>query len=80
MTITPRPFSAGNVKTLTLFVHGEKDMRVNQGRQANVHRAEKTAHHCQVHPLPPKCHEGWPPWDMVHRCYQATGWWQEHLK
>ena len=29
---------------------------------------------------PGNFHGGWPPWDMVHRYYQETGWWQEYLK
>ena len=29
---------------------------------------------------PGNYHGGWPPWDVVHRYYQATGWWQEHLE
>ena len=28
---------------------------------------------------PGNYHGGWPPWDVVHRYYQETGWWQEHL-
>ena len=29
---------------------------------------------------PGNYHEGWPPWDMIHRYYQETAWWQEHLE
>ena len=72
---------AGNVKTPTLFVHGEADMRVpDRRRRANVHRAEESSTSRQSSFATLETyHGGWPPWDMVHRYYQEMGWFQEHL-
>jgi dipeptidyl aminopeptidase/acylaminoacyl peptidase len=72
---------AGNVKTPTLFVHGEADMRVPIEEGEQMYTALKKQHiDAKFIRYPGNYHGGWPPWDMVHRYYQETGWWEEHLK
>jgi dipeptidyl aminopeptidase/acylaminoacyl peptidase len=72
---------AGNVKTPTLFVHGEADMRVPIEEGEQMYTALKKQHvAAKFIRYPGNYHGGWPPWDMVHRYYQETGWWQEHLQ
>jgi len=72
---------AGNVKTPTLFVHGESDMRVPIEEGEQMYTALKKQHvEAKFIRYPGNYHGGWPPWDEVHRYYQATGWWQEHLE
>jgi len=72
---------AGNVKTPTLFVHGESDMRVPIEEGEQMYTALKKQHvDAKFIRYPGNYHGGWPPWDVVHRYYQATGWWQEHLE
>ena len=72
---------AGNVKTPTLFVHGEGDMRVPIEEGEQMYTALKKQHvEAKFIRYPGNYHGGWPPWDVVHRYYQETGWWQEHLK
>jgi len=72
---------AGNVKTPTLFVHGESDMRVPIEEGEQMYTALKKQHvEAKFIRYPGNYHGGWPPWDMVHRYYEETVWWQEHLK
>jgi dipeptidyl aminopeptidase/acylaminoacyl peptidase len=71
---------AGNVKTPTLFVHGEADLRVPIEEGEQMYTALKKQHvAAKFIRYPGNYHGGWPPWDVVHRYYQETGWWQEHL-
>jgi dipeptidyl aminopeptidase/acylaminoacyl peptidase len=72
---------AGNIKTPTLFVHGEADMRVPIEEGEQMYTALKKQHvAAKFIRYPGNFHGGWPPWDMVHRYYQETGWWQAHLE
>jgi dipeptidyl aminopeptidase/acylaminoacyl peptidase len=72
---------AGNVKTPTLFVHGEADMRVPIEEGEQMYTALKKQHvEAKFIRYPGNYHVGWPPWDMVHRYFQEAGWWEEHLK
>jgi dipeptidyl aminopeptidase/acylaminoacyl peptidase len=72
---------AGNVKTPTLFVHGEADMRVPIEEGEQMYTALKKQHvEAKFIRYPGNYHVGWPPWDMVHRYFQETGWWEQHLK
>ena len=72
---------AGNVKTPTLFVHGESDMRVPIEEGEQMYTALRKQHvEAKFIRYPGNYHGGWPPWDVVHRYYQETGWLQEHLK
>jgi len=72
---------AGNVKTPTLFVHGEADLRVPIEEGEQMYTALKKQHvDAKFVRYPGNFHGGWPPWDVVHRYYQETGWFQEHLE
>jgi dipeptidyl aminopeptidase/acylaminoacyl peptidase len=72
---------AGNVKTPTLFVHGESDMRVPIEEGEQMYTALRKQHvDAKFIRYPGNYHGGWPPWDVVHRYYQETGWFAEHLK
>jgi dipeptidyl aminopeptidase/acylaminoacyl peptidase len=71
---------AGNVKTPTLFVHGEADMRVPIEEGEQMYTALKKEHvAAKFIRYPGNFHGGWPPWDVVHRYYQEMGWFQEYL-
>jgi dipeptidyl aminopeptidase/acylaminoacyl peptidase len=72
---------AGNVKTPTLFVHGEADMRVPIEEGEQMYTALRKQHvAAKFIRYPGNYHGGWPPWDVVHRYYQETGWLEEYLK
>jgi dipeptidyl aminopeptidase/acylaminoacyl peptidase len=72
---------AGNVKTPTLFVHGEADMRVPIEEGEQMYTAlKKQRVAAKFIRYPGDYHVGWPPWDMLHRYYQETIWWQEYLQ
>lgn len=69
------------MKTATLFVHGEADRRVPIEEGEQMYTALKKQHvDAKFIRYPGNFHVGWPPWDMVHRYYEETLWWQEHLK
>jgi dipeptidyl aminopeptidase/acylaminoacyl peptidase len=72
---------AGEVKTPTLFVHGESDMRVPIEEGEQMYTALRKQHvEAKFIRYPGNYHGGWPPWDVVHYYYQETGWWRAHLK
>ncbi len=72
---------AGNVKTPTLFVHGEADMRVPIEQAEQMYRAlRKQNVAAKMIRYPGNYHGGWPPWDMVHRYYNEALWFEEYLK
>jgi dipeptidyl aminopeptidase/acylaminoacyl peptidase len=72
---------AANVKTPTLFVHGEADMRVPIEEDEQMYTALKKRHiPAKFIRYPGNYHGGWPPWDMVHRYYQEVQWWKEFLQ
>jgi dipeptidyl aminopeptidase/acylaminoacyl peptidase len=72
---------AGNVKTPTLFVHGESDMRVPIEQAEQMYTALQKRHiPARFVRYPGNYHGGWPPWDMVHRYYQELHWWREFLQ
>ena len=71
---------AANVKTPTLFVHGEADMRVPIEQAEQMYRAlrkQKVA--AKFIRYPGNYHGGWPPWDMVHRYYNEALWFDKYL-
>jgi dipeptidyl aminopeptidase/acylaminoacyl peptidase len=72
---------AGNIKTPTLFVHGESDMRVpiEEGEQMYV-SLKKQHVPAKFIRYPGNYHGGWPPWDMVHRYYNEALWWHQYLQ
>ena len=71
---------AGNVKTPTLFVHGEGDLRVPIEEGEQMYTALKKQHvPAKFVRYPGNYHGGWPPWDMVHRYHEEMGWFQTYL-
>ncbi len=72
---------AGNVKTPTLFVHGEADMRVPIEQAEQMYRALQKQHiAAKMIRYPGNYHGGWPPWDMVHRYYNEVQWFDQYLR
>jgi len=72
---------AGNVKTPTLFVHGEADRRVPIEEAEQMYTAlKKLRVPARFIRYPGNFHGGWPPWDMVHRYDQELRWWREFLQ
>jgi dipeptidyl aminopeptidase/acylaminoacyl peptidase len=71
---------ASNVKTPTLFVHGEADMRVPIEQAEQMYRAlEKQQVPAKMIRYPGNYHGGWPAWDMVHRYYNEALWFDKYL-
>src|SRR5580658_8920280 len=71
---------AANVKTPTLFVHGEADMRVPIEQAEQMYRALQKQHvPAKMIRYPGNYHGGWPPWDMVHRYYNEALWFDKYL-
>src|SRR5580693_1625760 len=72
---------AANVKTPTLFVHGEADMRVPIEEDEQMYTALQKRHvPAKFVRYPGNYHGGWPAWDMVHRYYQEVKWFGEFLQ
>ena len=72
---------AANVKTPTLFVHGEADRRVPIEEAEQMYTALKKRHvAAKFIRYPGNYHGGWPPWDMVHRYHYEVEWWNEKLR
>jgi dipeptidyl aminopeptidase/acylaminoacyl peptidase len=72
---------AANVKTPTLFVHGEADMRVPITEDEQMYTAlKKRRVPAKFVRYPGNYHGGWPVWDMVHRYYQEVQWFHEFLQ
>jgi len=71
---------AANVRTPTLFVHGEADRRVPIEEAEQLYTAlKKRRVAAKFIRYPGNFHGGWPPWDMVHRYYHMVQWWREFL-
>jgi dipeptidyl aminopeptidase/acylaminoacyl peptidase len=71
---------AGRVKTPTLFLDGESDMRVPIVENEQMYTALKKLHvPARMVRYPGDYHGGWPAWDMVHRYYQEAQWFREFL-
>jgi dipeptidyl aminopeptidase/acylaminoacyl peptidase len=74
-------FYAGNVKTPTLFLHGESDYRVPIEQAEQMYLAlRKRKVPARFIRYPDTSHGGWSPWNMVHRHDQELRWWTEYLK
>jgi dipeptidyl aminopeptidase/acylaminoacyl peptidase len=72
---------AANVKTPTLFVHGEADRRVPIEEAEQMYTAlKKLRVPAKFIRYPGNFHGGWPPWDMVHRYYNEVQWWKQYLQ
>jgi dipeptidyl aminopeptidase/acylaminoacyl peptidase len=72
---------AANVKTPSLFLHGESDMRVPIEEAEQMYTALKK-HHVPAKFIryPGNYHGGWPAWDMVHRYYNEALWFRQYLQ
>lgn len=71
---------AGKVRTPTLFVHGEADLRVPIEEAEQMYTALKKRHvPAKFIRYPGNYHGGWPAWDMVHRHYQELQWFRQYL-
>ena len=70
---------AANVKTPTLFVHGEADLRVpiEQAEQMYV-ALKKRRVPAQFIRYPDMYHGGWSPWNTVHRYHHELQWWAKY--
>ncbi len=72
---------AANVKTPTMFLDGESDMRVPIEEAEQMYTAlKKLKVPAKMIRYPGNYHGGWPAWDMVHRYYQELQWWREFLQ
>lgn len=72
---------AGNVRTPTLFVHGEADLRVPIEEAEQMYTAlKKLKVPAKFIRYPGNYHGGWPAWDTVHRYYHEVQWWTQYLK
>jgi len=72
---------AANIKTPTLFIHGEADRRVPIEEAEQMYTAlKKLRVPAKFIRYPGNFHVGWPPWDMVHRYYYELEWWQKYLQ
>jgi dipeptidyl aminopeptidase/acylaminoacyl peptidase len=72
---------AADVKTPTLFIHGEADRRVPIEEAEQMYTAlKKLRVPAKFIRYPGNYHGGWPPWDMVHRYYHELEWWRKYLQ
>jgi dipeptidyl aminopeptidase/acylaminoacyl peptidase len=69
-----------NVRTPTLFIHGESDLRVpiEQGEQMYT-AFKKLKVDAKFIRYPDSYHGGWKPWNVVHRYHQELLWWDRYL-
>ncbi len=69
-----------NVRTPTLFIHGESDFRVpiEQGEQMYT-ALKKLKVDAKFIRYPDSYHGGWKPWNVVHRYHYELLWWDRYL-
>lgn len=69
---------AANVKTPTMFLDGESDLRVPISEAEQMYTAlKKQRIPAKMVRYPGNYHGGWPPWDMVHRYDQEAKWFKQ---
>jgi dipeptidyl aminopeptidase/acylaminoacyl peptidase len=69
-----------NVKTPTLFVDGEADVRVPIAEAEQMYTALRKLHvPARMVRYPDSYHGGWSPWNTVHRYYEELKWWERYL-
>jgi dipeptidyl aminopeptidase/acylaminoacyl peptidase len=69
---------AANVKTPTMFLDGESDLRVPISEAEQMYTAlKKQRIPAKMVRYPGNYHGGWPPWDMVHRYDQEARWFKQ---
>ncbi len=69
-----------NVRTPTLFIHGESDFRVpiEQGEQMYT-AFKKLKVDAKFIRYPDSYHGDWKPWNVVHRYHHELLWWERYL-
>jgi dipeptidyl aminopeptidase/acylaminoacyl peptidase len=71
---------ATNIRTPTLFVHGEADNRVPISQAEEMYTTlKKRQIPAKFIRYPGEYHGGWSPWDTVHRYQQEMLWWKQYL-
>jgi dipeptidyl aminopeptidase/acylaminoacyl peptidase len=69
-----------NVKTPTLFIDGESDVRVPIAEAEQMYTAlRKLRVPARMVRYPDSYHVGWSAWNTVHRYYEELKWWQRYL-
>jgi dipeptidyl aminopeptidase/acylaminoacyl peptidase len=72
---------ASRVRTPTMFIHGEADLRVPIEQAEQMYTAlQKNAVPSRFVRYPGMYHGGWSPWNTVHRYNEETKWWDRWLK
>jgi dipeptidyl aminopeptidase/acylaminoacyl peptidase len=70
----------GNVRTPTLFVHGETDFRVPIEQAEQMYTAyKKLGVDAKFIRYPDSYHGRWTPWNVVHRYHHELLWWERYL-
>jgi len=70
-----------NVKTPTLFVDGESDVRVPIEEAEQMYTAlRKLRVPARMVLYPDSYHGGWSAWNTVHRYYEEMKWWRQYLE
>jgi dipeptidyl aminopeptidase/acylaminoacyl peptidase len=69
-----------NVKTPTLFLDGEADVRVPIAEAEQMYTAlRKLRVPARMVRYPDSYHGGWSAWNTVHRYYEELKWWERYL-
>jgi dipeptidyl aminopeptidase/acylaminoacyl peptidase len=69
-----------SVRTPTLFVHGESDLRVPIEQAEQMYTAYKKLRvDAKFIRYPDSYHGGWTPWNVVHRYHHELLWWDRYL-
>jgi len=72
---------AGQVRTPTMFIHGEADLRVPIEQAEQMYTAlQKNGIPGRFVRYPGMYHGGWTPWNMVHRYHEELAWWDRWLR
>lgn len=70
-----------NMKTPTLFVHGEADLRVPIAQAEELYTAlKKLGVPARFARYPGEYHGGWSPWNTMHRYNEEMRWWAQYLR
>jgi dipeptidyl aminopeptidase/acylaminoacyl peptidase len=71
---------AAEVRTPTLFIHGEADLRVPIEQAEQMYLAlKKRRIPAMFIRYPDSYHGSWTPWNTVHRYYHELQWWEKYL-
>jgi len=72
---------ASRVRTPTMFIHGEADLRVPIEQAEQMYTAlHKNGVPSRFVRYPGMYHGGWTPWNTVHRYHEETAWWDRWLQ